>query len=112
MGLISTEQVAVIAPAVEYDALGEPIERGSVSTVIEGVVVCPGATSELDASRPDGVEVAYTLCFPKSFTASLKGCRVNVRGTEYRVVGDPQRYNPANTPGNWNLTVEVGRTDG
>lgn len=48
----------------------------------------PGATSELDASRPDGTEVAYTLCFPKSFTASLKGCRVNVRGTEYRVIGD------------------------
>ena len=62
--------------------------------------------------RPDGTEVAYTLCFPKSFTASLKGCRVNVRGTEYRVIGDPQRYDPENTPGDWNLTVEVGRTDG
>lgn len=24
----------------------------------------------------------------------------------------PQRYDPANTPGDWNLTVEVGRTDG
>ena len=43
---------------------------------------------------------------------ALKGCRVNVRGTEYRVIGDPQRYDPENTPGDWNLTVEVGRTDG
>lgn len=112
MGLISTESVTVSTPVVEFDALGEPIERDSVDTAIEGVVVCPGATSDLDASRPDGVEVAYTLCFPKSFTAPLKGCRVNVRGTEYRVIGDPQRYDPANTPGDWNLTVEVGRTDG
>lgn len=112
MGLISTESVTVSTPVVEFDALGEPIERDSVDTTIEGVVVCPVATSDLDASRPDGVGVAYTLCFPKSFTASLKGCRVNVRGTEYRVIGDPQRYDPANTPGDWNLTVEVGRTDG
>ena len=80
MGLISTESVTVTTPVVDFDSLGEPIERGSVNTAIEGVVVCPGATSELDASRPDGTEVAYTLCFPKSFTASLKGCRVNVRG--------------------------------
>ena len=73
-----------------------------MNTAIEGVVVCPGATSELDASRPDGTEVAYTLCFPKSFTASLKGCRVNVRGTEYRVIGDPQRYDPEKTsPWKW-----------
>lgn len=112
MGLINTESVTVATPVVEFDSLGEPIEHGSVDTAIEGVVVCPGATSELDASRPDGVEVAYTLCFPKSFTASLKRCRVNVRGAEYRVIGDPQRYDPANTPGDWNLTVEVGRTDG
>lgn len=112
MGLISTESVTVTTPVVDFDSLGEPIERGSVNTAIEGVVVCPGATSELDASRPDGTEVAYTLCFPKSLTASLKGCRVNVRGTEYRVIGDPQRYDPENTPGDWNLTVEVGRTDG
>lgn len=112
MGLISTESVTVATPVVEFDSFGEPIECGSVDVTIDGVVVCPGGTSELDASRPNGVEVAYTLCFPKSFTASLKGCRVNVRGTEYRVIGDPQRYDPANTPGDWNLTVEVGRTDG
>ena len=41
MGLISTESVTVSTPVVEFDALGEPIERDSVDTAIEGVVV-PG----------------------------------------------------------------------
>ena len=42
----------------------------------------------------------------------LKGATVNVRGIDYLVVGDPQRYTEENTPGPWNLTCEVTRTDG
>lgn len=112
MCLISGETVTVRNAAQSFDELGEPAGETVTETAVENVVVCPGATADLDSTRPNGVTVAYTLCFPKSFTASLKGCRVNVRGAEYRVIGDPQRYDPANTPGDWNLTVEVGRTDG
>lgn len=56
--------------------------------------------------------VAFTLCFPKEYAGELRGCSVLVRGTEYAVVGNPQRYTPDNTPGDWNLTTEVARTDG
>lgn len=42
MGLINTESVTVTTPVVDFDSLGEPIERGSVNTAIEGVIVRPG----------------------------------------------------------------------
>ena len=43
---------------------------------------------------------------------SLKDATVTVRGTDYKVVGDPKRYSAENTPGPWDLTCEVTRTDG
>ena len=95
-----------------FDELGEPTGATATETTVDNVVVCPGATADLDSTRPNGVTVAYTLCFPKTFTGELKGCAVEVRGERFRVVGGPQRHTEANTPGPWNLTVEVTRTDG
>lgn len=106
LSLIPTEPVTVVRPTVERDDLGEPT-REEVRCV-----VCPGATSDMDATRPEGVTVAYTLHFPKTYSGSLRGCSVEVRGTRYDVVGDPQRTTDAATPGPWNLAVEVTRTDG
>lgn len=110
--LITGEAIEVIRPIVERDALGEPTYGEDAREEVGNVVVAPGATADLDASRPEGVTVAYTLCFPKTYAGELKGCAVEVRGERFRVVGDPQRYTEANTPGAWNLTVEVTRTDG
>lgn len=112
MNLIKGEAVTVIRTVWGRDELGEPTDPTVERETVENVVVYPGPTSDLDASRPDGVKVAFTLCFPKTFTGDLKGCSVEVRGTVYAVVGDPQRYTAENTPGDWNLTAEVTRTDG
>lgn len=112
MNLIQSETVTVIRTEKVLDELGEPMEAEAVAESVTGVVVAPGATADLNASRPEGVTVAYTLCFPKTYAGELKGCAVEVRGERFRVVGDPQRYTEANTPGTWNLTVEVTRTDG
>lgn len=111
LSLIPTEAVTVLRPTVERDDLGEPVETG---TSREGVdcVVCPGATADMDATRPEGVTVAYTLHFPKTYAGGLRGCSVEVRGTRYDVVGDPQRTTAAATPGPFNLAVEVTRADG
>lgn len=106
------EAVTVLRPSTERDELGEPLAQAPTAEEVAGVVVAPGATSDLDASRPEGAEVAYTLCFPKGWAGDLKGCSVRVRGEVYRVVGDPQRYTAANTPGDWDLTAEVGRVEG
>lgn len=109
--LIPTEAVAVIRPTVERDDLGEPIEAGASREEVR-CVVCPGATSDMDATRPEGVTVSYTLHFPKTYAGSLRGCSVEVRGTRYDVVDDPQRTAEAATPGPWNMAVEVARADG
>ena len=104
--LIPGEAVTVVRPNVTRDDLGEPT-REEVRCV-----VCPGATADMDATRPEGVTVAYTLHFPKTYAASLRCCSVEVRGETYDVVGDPQRMTDAATPGPWDMPVEVTRADG
>lgn len=111
ISLIPTEAVTVLRPSVERDDLGE-ITEGEPTREEVRCVVCPGATSDMDATRPEGVTVAYTLHFPKTYAGSLRGCSVEVRGTRYDAVGDPQRTTDAATPGPWNLAVEVTRADG
>ena len=112
LGLIAGEAVTVRTPTVSYDEHMEEVVTWDEATV-QNVVVTPGATSDvLDSTRPDGTRVAFTLGFPKTFTASLRGCRVLVRGIECAVVGDPQPYAADNTPGAWNYTCEVARVDG
>ena len=111
-GLIAGETVTVRTPTIGYDEHMEEVVTWDETTV-QNVVVTPGATSDvLDSTRPDGTRVAFTLGFPKSFTALLRCCRVIVRGIECAVVGDPQPYTPDNVPGAWNYTCEVARVDG
>ena len=111
LSLIPTEQVAVIRSTIERDDLGEPVFGEQAREEVR-CVVCPGATSDMDATRPEGVAVVYTLHFPKTYSGSLRGCSVEVRGETYDVVGDPQRTTETATPGPFNLTVEVTRADG
>lgn len=112
LGLIAGEAVTVRTPTVGYDDHMEEVTTWEEATV-QNVVVTPGATSDvLDSTRPDGTRVAFTLGFPKIFTASLRGCHVLVRGIECAVIGDPQPYTAGNVPGAWNYTAEVERVDG
>lgn len=112
MCLISGETVTVRNAVWSFDELGEPTGETVSEEAVDNVVVCPGATADLDSTRPNGVTVAYTLCFPKGSDVTLKDATVTVRGTDYKVVGEPKRYTAANTPGHWDLTCEVTRTDG
>ena len=111
LSLIPTEPVTVIRPTVARDDLGEPT-FGEPSREDVDCVVCPGATADMGATRPEGVTVSYTLHFPKTYTGERRGCSVEVRGETYDVVGDPQRTAAAATPGAWNMPVEVTRADG
>ena len=112
LGLIAGETVTVRTPTIGYDEHMEEVVTWDEATV-QNVVVTPGATSDvLDSTRPDGTRVAFTLGFPKTFTAPLRGCRCVVRGIECAVIGDPQPYTAENVPGAWNYTCEVARVDG
>lgn len=112
MSLIHGETVTVIRYVNELDDLGELANSSVEYETVENVVVAPGATKDMEASRPSGVTVALTLCFPKTYTQSLRGCSVEVLGEVYSVIGNPVPCTEANTPGDWNYTVEVTRNDG
>ena len=97
------------------DRFGNDEPGDPVGETVENVVVAPGATAGMEASRPEGVTVAYTLHFPKGYESSLEGCSVTLpspwAGT-YRVIGDPKPYMDANTPTDWHMPVEVEAAHG
>ncbi len=84
----------------------EPIE-------VANVLVEPMAGKDvLESNRDEGVEVSYTLHFPKEFTESLRGALIEVRDGTFSVVGDPKPYTLANTPLYWSRSVEVVAING
>ena len=94
------------------DSLRDPV-WGTEEETVEDVLVAPGPTSDVtDSVRPDGVQVRYTLYFPKSYAGSLDRCRVQVRGEWLSVVGAPRRFDEANCPTRWNMSAEAGVVDG
>ena len=110
--LLHGETVVVRTPSVEYDEHMEEVETWTEMEVAN-VLVAPGSTSDVtDSTRPTGTRIAFTLGFPKSFSAPLRGCRVEVRGVTYGVIGDPQPNDAENCPTAWWYTAEVEAVDG
>ena len=109
--MIKGRTVTVLTPAVEStDRFGEPVYGEPVAQIVDNVLVVPGATADLEASRPDGVTVALTLHFPKTFNGDMRGCSVVLTGQfagTYRVIGEPKLYQDENTPTQWHMPVEV-----
>jgi hypothetical protein len=113
--MIKGVSVDVYTPTANgTDRFGNAIYT-SAKTTVDNVLVVPGATSELDVSRPEGVQVAYTLHFPKTFSASLEGCVIELpapwTGT-YSVIGCPTPYIEVNTPTPWYMPVEIEAAHG
>ncbi|MGO1319928.1 MAG: hypothetical protein ACTII7_07775 [Galactobacter sp.] len=106
---IKGETVTVLTRERTGTLPGNTPEYTDVETTVDNVLVAPGALSDVTGSiRPDGVKVAWELHFPKTFTGSLRGARVKVRGgPAVPVVGDPHPYTDANTPGAWNRPVRL-----
>lgn len=110
--LLSGEAVAVLTPSVTYDEHMEVVETW-VREEVQNVLVAPGSTADVeDSTRPHGTRAVFTLGFPKTFSKSLRGCRVEVRGSTYSVIGDPQPNSAANCPTAWWYTAEVEAVDG
>ena len=114
LGLLPKTSVTVLRPnpTGATDPFGAPIDGGPARETVDGVLVTPGATADLDAGRPDGASVALTVHFPRGYSKPLKGCAIEHGGELYRVIGDPQPYMDAGVPGPWTMPVEVERVDG
>lgn len=82
---------------------------------VDNVLVAPGDVDQASQplKRPEGIEVQYTLFFPKSYDGPmLERQRILVRGKWLKVIGYPDRYDDINCPTEWNMTVKVSDYDG
>lgn len=96
----------------EDDRLGVPSRSHAEPVEVCPVLVVPSTSDDSSYERPDGMRVAYTLHFPRGYSADLRGALVTVRGVPYKVVGDPHPYSEANVRGPWTMPVQVVRADG
>lgn len=112
----TTEVGVYVRDWTQTDRLGNHVIAYADVAEVD-VLIAPGATTDLDSSRPEGVRAALTLHFPKSWTGDLRGAKVVIGGTgrwdgTYRVIGDPMPYVPSITPTKFCMPVEVERFDG
>lgn len=114
--MLGTVAVTVLRPMPDgrdrfnNETYGEPVRE-----VVDGVLVAPDDTSDMAASRPHGTSETLVLHFPKAYTASLRGCSVEIPAPwseTYRVVGNPMPYMDENTPTPWNRPVRVEGANG
>lgn len=114
--MISGVTVAVSRPLEPIlDRFGNEITDVYVTESVDDVLVSPGPTDELEAARPAGVTVAYTLHFPKTYNNPLEGCLVELPAPwegVYRVIGSPAPYIADNTPTRWHMPAEVEAAHG
>ncbi|KFI50016.1 hypothetical protein [Bifidobacterium biavatii] len=95
-------------------------DDGNVSIIedppeqVDDVLVADATNENLtDSTRPDGIHIAKTLCFPRAWPyRSLRGATVTINDHDYAVIGDPAPYTGGITPTRWNLTVQVADTEG
>jgi hypothetical protein len=111
--MIKGETVTVYRPgATLTDAFGAPVKTWTAETV-ENVVRHPAEAKDYtESNRPEGTIIGWVLHFPKTYTASLRECRVEVEGELYDIEGDPQAYMLVNTPTPWNRRAYAIRTEG
>lgn len=114
--MFTTVSGVVFSPVLgQKDRLGNPVETFDKGTDVNGLLVSPSDTSDLDAERIFGDSTTLTVHFPKTWTSSLRGCRLQLFGAwagVYRIIGDPVPYIADNTPGDWWLPVQVVEVDG
>ena len=87
--LLHGESVTVLRPSIAYDERMDPVTTWTPESV-DNVLFGRPSTEDVDgAMRAYGVHAQYVLGIPKSYTASLRGCRVTrERDLLVRVVGN------------------------
>lgn len=109
--------VTVLSPtSSSTDPFGAPILGVLARTEVDNVLVDRPSDSDIEqTTRQFGVSCDLTLHFPKSCHMSLRGCSVALPvpwDATYEVLGDPEPYDPALTPGEHDRPVHVRRVVG
>lgn len=114
--MLGTVSVTVLRPTEgSTDRFGNKVVGEPTREQVDGVLVAPDDTTDMAASRPHGTSATLVLHFPKTFTASLRGCLVELPAPwsdTYRVIGNPTPYMDGNTPTPWNRPVSVEVANG
>lgn len=106
------EPVAVIRPVDAYDESRDRVRTWGAPETVNDVLVAPSSTEDVAGSARDGDRLVLQLCFPQGFTESLRGCRIEVRGELFDVLGDPRQQERWNCPTRWGMVAEARRVQG
>lgn len=112
MGVLKGETVTVIrleegAP----DAFGAP-SRVERREEVANVLVAPTGTADAAGdTRPHAMSASIALAFPRPYEDSLRGADIELRGSRYAVVGDPEPCRE-NCPTSWWMNVKAVRHEG
>ncbi len=112
--MLNGEGVTITRKTKDYDEFGDAVEAVETEHVDNVLFGSPSTSDLAESDRPDGFTAQYVLCFPKSFTGSLRGCTVirDSDGSTYKVAGDPMPLPPDKCPTRWNREATVGVCDG
>lgn len=110
-GLVRPQTVEVFLPEHHENTAGETwVTYPEQGIQIDAIVAAGTTTSVPENTQPYATETAYTICFPKTWEQNLEGALVGIGEHRYRVQGNPQPYQPENTPGDYNLITTVEET--
>lgn len=110
--MLATETIAVLAPGVRLD-YGRQVADWSQPTVeatVDGCVVQPEQTTEIIDGREAAVWVLRVWAPPGTPVGAAS--RVRWRGTDYRVVGEPQLWADPTSHDLDHLTFTITTTRG
>lgn len=106
--MIRGVQVIVERPILGgVDEFNAPQYAWELETV-ENVLPAPLSSENVENHmRTYGDRTGMQFHFPKTYTKSLRNCRIHYQDKVWEVEGDPQAYLAQNTPGQWNRRVNA-----
>lgn len=107
------ERVTFVPQAVKgKDAFGNVKMSDGDPFDVDGVMVAPSTSSDIEDGRPHGSSSKATLYFDHVDLLELRGSVVVVRGRRYKVQGSPMPYFPGELNDRFGYEVEAVRVDG
>lgn len=108
--MISGETVSVqLRSFGATDAYGNEIEVYSEPQDVGNVLCGRGGSVDLERDgQPYAIKADRRFCFPRGYSADLRGALITREGVTYQVVGIPFDSTEENLPGlPWNMRVEA-----